>query len=265
MAVIDGDGSSPHTRGLLPDVVGAVAVGGIIPAHAGFTSWPCGAPRTSWDHPRTRGVYSRGVPWRRRWLGSSPHTRGLLERKASRARSNGIIPAHAGFTPCRRRSHRPGPDHPRTRGVYDRFSIGFLPVAGSSPHTRGLHPAAGGQLPGHGIIPAHAGFTAGRPRVSSPRADHPRTRGVYAMKNLTGGVIGGSSPHTRGLRGEGPRPVRRPGISPAHAGFTRGWAGRRTPSTDHPRTRGVYRWRSRMLERERGSSPHTRGLHLFSK
>ena len=71
-------GSSPLARGLPARNLGRRAVGGIIPARAGFTS--AGAPGRSaaWDHPRSRGVYPGPGPapicgWR-------------------------IIPARAGFT-----------------------------------------------------------------------------------------------------------------------------------------------------------------------
>ena len=51
-------GSSPLARGLPSRSIGARDVPGIIPARAGFTSMGIGAPRDSWDHPRSRGVYT---------------------------------------------------------------------------------------------------------------------------------------------------------------------------------------------------------------
>ena len=111
-----------------------------------------------------------------------------------------------------------------------------------------------------GIIPAHAGFTAGILYVRDRRKDHPRTRGVYPSGSVGAGQAAGSSPHTRGLlvpllpREAGPR------IIPAHAGFT----SRRTlacpASGDHPRTRGVYMKSTQNHLTLAGSSPHTRGL-----
>ena len=76
-------GSSPLARGL-PQWQATTCAGlRIIPARAGFTSTPSTRPRTSSDHPRSRGVYGRG------WC---------ARRRASR-----IIPARAGFTlPCTR-------------------------------------------------------------------------------------------------------------------------------------------------------------------
>ena len=51
------EGSSPHARGLLGHVGGVVAVGGIIPARAGFTPQGQLPHACTTDHPRTRGVY----------------------------------------------------------------------------------------------------------------------------------------------------------------------------------------------------------------
>ena len=92
-------GSSPLARGL----------------PRGGTRWPAGRP----DHPRSRGVYPR--PRRRgssSW-GSSPLARGLHRIARMSANGIGIIPARAGFTLLGPGLRRPGPDHPRSRGVYE--------------------------------------------------------------------------------------------------------------------------------------------------
>ncbi|ERH20054.1 hypothetical protein HMPREF0043_00183 [Actinobaculum sp. oral taxon 183 str. F0552] len=52
----------------------------IIPAYAGSTlaaarRWP-----SVWDHPRIRGEHWLGGPIWRKYAGSSPHTRGALDR-----------------------------------------------------------------------------------------------------------------------------------------------------------------------------------------
>ena len=92
--------------------------------------------------------------------------------------------------------------------------------------------------------------------------DHPRTRGVYPDAVAVGYADEGSSPHTRGL----PRPALaaagRPGIIPAHAGFTTCRARARGSVWDHPRTRGVYDGTRVLLLVLRGSSPHTQGLRV---
>ena len=91
-------GSSPHARGLLPDVVGVVAVGGIIPACAGFTVYLSLVGVCWGDHPRMRGVYLRPAWGAQDSAGSSPHARGLLGDKGLVRPGGRIIPACAGFT-----------------------------------------------------------------------------------------------------------------------------------------------------------------------
>ena len=151
-------------------------------------------------------------------------------------------------------------DHPRTRGVYGtgrRFAGGPL---GSSPHTRGLPYGRRGRLVGRGIIPAHAGFTVPVSVRGAGCGDHPRTRGVYGGVHLQGAGAAGSSPHTRGLLGDGDGGHFGLRIIPAHAGFTTSaWRSSRA-WRDHPRTRGVYARPVEQPPLPTGSSPHTRGL-----
>ena len=173
---------------------------GIIPAHAGFTAGILYVRDRRKDHPRTRGVYPSGSVGAGQAAGSSPHTRGLLVPLLPREAGPRIIPAHAGFTSRRTLACPASGDHPRTRGVYMKSTQNHLTLAGSSPHTRGLLCALTPSPMQEGIIPAHAGFTE-RLRTELRRAqDHPRTRGVYGLPKFGGGVLGGSSPHTRGLR-----------------------------------------------------------------
>ena len=111
-------GSSPLARGLLPFFCPPLCAGGIIPARAGFTPHLRPGRPAHEDHPRSRGVYAVcGSPCPAPG-GSSPLARGLLLCFAFVFCSYGIIPARAGFTPCRRPSRRCRPDHPRSRGVY---------------------------------------------------------------------------------------------------------------------------------------------------
>ena len=53
-------GSSPLARGLLGEVGSSRDLGRIIPARAGFTSAKTGHSPRTWDHPRSRGVYTCG-------------------------------------------------------------------------------------------------------------------------------------------------------------------------------------------------------------
>ena len=194
-------GSSPHTRGLRDGRIRGLGGSRIIPAHAGFTT--PSVTLLTWipDHPRTRGVYARRMRWRSIRAGSSPHTRGLLRRRELLVAHRGIIPAHAGFTRRSRDRSAAGPDHPRTRGVYDPATVPARDAMGSSPHTRGLRGHRRVGRPEVRIIPAHAGFTSVTIRTGRSVTDHPRTRGVYRATVYDHLGMSGSSPHTRGLPG----------------------------------------------------------------
>ena len=172
--------------------------------------------------------------------GSSPHARGLPRPPDPRRDQPGIIPARAGFTRpgAGRRARRP--DHPRTRGVYDRRQRVRHHGSGSSPHARGLQDGAGATVLGGRIIPARAGFTFDLSPLLHANRDHPRTRGVYPL----GQVLF----------------FWRQGIIPARAGFTHPAASRAGSPRDHPRTRGVYLVRLLGGLADQGSSPHARGL-----
>ena len=70
----------------------------------------------------------------------------------------------------------------------------------------------------------------------------------------------GSSPLARGLRRRSRRQGRIHGIIPARAGFTNPRAFEKGIGRDHPRSRGVYRFRSFKAMDCSGSSPLARGL-----
>ena len=97
-------------------------------------------------------------------------------------------------------------------------------------------------------------------RASSGR-DHPRSRGVYRPLPARRHRGSGSSPLARGLRHLYGAGEVRPGIIPAHAGFTLGWDSGGLGREDHPRSRGVYSSPDGCRISGRGSSPLARGLH----
>ena len=192
----------------------------IIPARAGFTPWSTTPSPTTWDHPRSRGVYALVTNSVANALGSSPLARGLRWRDMRRLIRFRIIPARAGFTAANVFARLPIEDHPRSRGVYRRGHTPTLTDRGSSPLARGLQ--AWTHPPPHRsrIIPARAGFTLSMITGVAPAGDHPRSRGVYINNVAIFVNGGGSSPLARGL----PIPDRvqniRIGIIPARAGFT---------------------------------------------
>ena len=132
-------GSSPLARGLPPPNPHSGLSSRIIPARAGFTS------PTS---PRTTAR-----------VGSSPLARGLQIKSSKRILRHRIIPARAGFTGPRAAPRRRGRDHPRSRGVYCRWSARAAAAMGSSPLARGLPSSPATRRAGIWIIPARAGVT----------------------------------------------------------------------------------------------------------
>ena len=110
------NGSSPLTRGKpMMSSISEWPVG-LIPAHAGKTSWfPSWTSRPS-AHPRSRGenvdVAIDGVIQD----GSSPLTRGKRNSSARPWRPSRLIPAHAGKTCPGWCAHASGTAHPRSRG-----------------------------------------------------------------------------------------------------------------------------------------------------
>ena len=193
--------------------------------------------------------------------GSSPLARGLRSTPEQQGSWGGIIPARAGFT---HRTWGPRPssrDHPRSRGVYACLIPSIAVDAGSSPLARGLRLTFPGRLRPSGIIPARAGFTANAAGTSSPRRDHPRSRGVYTSSFASFSAMCGSSPLARGLLKTGHGGGAAGGIIPARAGFTRPLFSQGSGCGDHPRSRGVYLGLRDAGQASLGSSPLARGLH----
>ena len=254
-------GSSPHTRGALEAVRGHVNVARIIPAYAGSTTRRPVCRCSKWDHPRIRGEHKCGSRLKITNPGSSPHTRGALERAGGPPAQERIIPAYAGSTRCRRRRRgrsrgssphtrgapraRPrhlgaGWDHPRIRGEHSAVIDTKDRHAGSSPHTRGALDEAPETSVADGIIPAYAGSTVSSHAGIILTQDHPRIRGEHILDRRHPNLPPGSSPHTRGALDEIWISDRGGGIIPAYAGSTRGSIHRENSPRDHPRIRGEH-------------------------
>ena len=174
--MIDG-GSSPLTRGKRLRRAWALTLQGLIPAHAGKTFAPVGALKTGEAHPRSRGENLNVALDGGGHEGSSPLTRGKLMTRRRVPVKGGLIPAHAGKTGESRWLSGRGRAHPRSRGENPAPTRTFASALGSSPLTRGKHHEQAEAATRLGLIPAHAGKTAGtRSEVPIPRA-HPRSRG----------------------------------------------------------------------------------------
>ena len=130
-------GSSPLTRGKRPTAASTPPGDRLIPAHAGKTTRAQMRRRGGPAHPRSRGENAEGWEAGGAISGSSPLTRGKRELLSTCLDNAGLIPAHAGKTRRPRVSLLSQRAHPRSRGENDRLSIGFIPLTGSSPLTRG--------------------------------------------------------------------------------------------------------------------------------
>ena len=129
--------SSSHARGAQFRSPPRRARVGIIPACAGSTCGLPGCRASRRDHPRMRGEHAAGAWWEPQTKGSSQHARGALEAYGLVALAGGIIPACAGSTYRRWRSHGRARDHPRMRGEHTLPDTVAAPCSGSSPHARG--------------------------------------------------------------------------------------------------------------------------------
>ena len=153
------EGSSPLMRGKQLMRLLSIFRGRLIPAHAGKTSSPQETTTATSAHPRSCGencaAHSSGPVG----MGSSPLMRG---KRGPRGRGSGrrrLIPAHAGKTPGRRRSHPSPRAHPRSCGENRIFLSHTATAVGSSPLMRGKLPESVKGEGGQGLIPAHAGKT----------------------------------------------------------------------------------------------------------
>ena len=212
------------------------------------------------DHPRSRGVYQGEIKDVLYLEGSSPLARGLRRQNIHNRRPDRIIPARAGFTDLLVRGRLELRDHPRSRGVYSLNGLYTVAPTGSSPLARGLPRKKISAFRKSRIIPARAGFTDRRAHNKTIEQDHPRSRGVYSKPSSSTTGPAGSSPLARGLPAIEWCFTYLERIIPARAGFTHSHSPPSTPTTDHPRSRGVYLHGRRQDRPGCGSSPLARGL-----
>ena len=109
-------GSSPLTRGKPRGVAVFDNSEGLIPAHAGKTSYTLSRTALGRAHPRSRGENAWKAVLQGIADGSSPLTRGKHAKPQARPARQGLIPAHAGKTPSKRTAPLCGRAHPRSRG-----------------------------------------------------------------------------------------------------------------------------------------------------
>ena len=176
-------------------------------------------------------------------MGSSPLTRGKRPVRRDGRTPPGLIPAHAGKTGQGARPPGPRRAHPRSRGENLARTHWGESSPGSSPLTRGKPSGA-------------------VPPPERTRA-HPRSRGENIVRIGLAGGVRGSSPLTRGKpcvpgdSGQGH------GLIPAHAGKTSPSRTATFRLRAHPRSRGENTANRGEKVAGAGSSPLTRGKHLF--
>ena len=152
-------GSSPLTRGKRARVGDQGSDDRLIPAHAGKTARVILSHYACPAHPRSRGENTRYGSVPPGPTGSSPLTRGKRPPRDADPGGPGLIPAHAGKTPCAGRSSAHCPAHPRSRGENPTNVRPRTRHSGSSPLTRGKPSRTTRRPPRPWLIPAHAGKT----------------------------------------------------------------------------------------------------------
>ena len=252
-------GSSPLTRGKLGLAVVAIGALGLIPAHAGKTRLHYASRAMYRAHPRSRGENPGFFRRCASGEGSSPLTRGKLQRPRHQYPGRRLIPAHAGKTQSTSTEAALRGAHPRSRGENEYLKRGSFISPGSSPLTRGkpADKVSGGV--GDGLIPAHAGKTSRSVSCGESRPAHPRSRGENCLVTVGVTLGGGSSPLTRGKPCSWWFVLTNRGLIPAHAGKTAAGDLVRVIARAHPRSRGENSKLEKSAAPTPGSSPLTRG------
>ncbi len=191
-------GSSPRMRGSRLQKYWMSFLPGIIPAHAGLTAPAHATQGSARDHPRACGAHYYSKFAKNSFLGSSPRMRGSRWCLQLLVQIHGIIPAHAGLTVLLRGITTARRDHPRACGAHVSAQVFIRLFWGSSPRMRGSPKRSALGLASPGIIPAHAGLTAGTPKPAHANGDHPRACGAHTIRRVDDISKTGSSPRMRG-------------------------------------------------------------------
>ena len=111
------------------------------------------------------------------------------------------------------------------------------------------------------FIPTYVGHTGSGTPALSRYAVHPHIRGAYNHADCLGLVVLGSSPHTWGIRMSIKKEDVISRFIPTYVGHTSSAAPAATATTVHPHIRGAYHGLKPARAVQRGSSPHTWGIH----
>ena len=146
--------------------------------------------------------------------------RGKLNRETYGNIILGLIPAHAGKTPCAEPRGRESRAHPRACGENRHFRADARGSPGSSPRMRGKPALFLRIRPRDRLIPAHAGKTQHASQCQAPTRAHPRACGENGIAWIRPLISAGSSPRMRGKLVWCCGEVGAVGLIPAHAGKT---------------------------------------------
>ena len=194
-------GSAPHARGTHVLVAASNRADRFSPACAGNAKSRRSIRTAMTVQPRMRG--ERGVlslaaiPA----LGSAPHARGTLRRRAVLIDLIRFSPACAGNATVAAGAHLLFAVQPRMRG--ERSSSGASPGSetGSAPHARGTRHSEISRPARSRFSPACAGNAHPGDAPRNRPTVQPRMRGERWKDNATGKFYGGSAPHARGTPG----------------------------------------------------------------
>ena len=145
------------------------------------------------------------------------------------------------------------------RGEHAVAALARAQTQGSSPLARGALGDDADVVAADGIIPACAGSTCYRCRLSASSWDHPRLRGEHTRPCASMSSASGSSPLARGARLIKESTILCKGIIPACAGSTLRRVLWLYANWDHPRLRGEHSPTSQLTPTRAGSSPLARG------
>ncbi len=230
-------GSPPRARGTARAAGSGSAEHGITPACTGNSARTPAPTSRSRDHPRVRGEQDGRKGLQLPEAGSPPRARGTVRHSGPRAPVAGITPACAGNSsalwPARTRSR----DHPRVRGEQRYEPVSASISFGSPPRARGTDAGGGHGIDRARITPACAGNRWSGSTTTCRHSDHPRVRGEQLRRRRRLGRLG-SPPRARGTDTYRLWRIVSPGITPACAGNSFGYADGDRDAEDHPRVRG---------------------------
>ena len=210
---------SPRTRGWTHLRTRAFGPGRLLPAHAGMdpSRAPCAA--TQVPAPRARGDGPDEPRTEAARRPCSPRTRGWTHGERSAARTEFLLPAHAGMDPRRAARILVRETAPRARGDGPDVRAHLGEGAGCSPRTRGW--TRGRRRPGvpHHLLPAHAGMDRLRVPGRVLLGAAPRARGDGPALTLVTLRTASCSPRTRGWTQPSAALRRLSRLLPAHAGM----------------------------------------------